>query len=102
MKKTLTSIKFYLHGALVAALGAVSSVVIGGLQTGTLPTTGQLKQDGVVAICAGLAYLVKVVLAGSSAPAVITPPVVPGGVVAPPSVVAAPTAPSVPPAGVGD
>jgi hypothetical protein len=65
-------VKVWLHGAFMAAGAAFSAAVIQSSQSGVLPTTGQLKTDGILALCVGVSYLLKVAFLGSSSDT--TPP----------------------------
>lgn len=61
-----SNVKMYLHGALMAAGAAFSAAIIQVIQSGAMPTTAQLKTDGIMALCVGVTYLLKVLFLGSS------------------------------------
>jgi hypothetical protein len=68
-KTIFSSAKTYAHAILVAAGTAFVSALITGLSAGAWPTTAQVEQDGLIALAAAIAYLGKLLLAGTSAPA---------------------------------
>lgn len=61
-----SKIKQVLHGLAVAVGGAVSAVIIPVFNTGVMPTITQLKTAALIGVGAGIAYLVKNYLMGSS------------------------------------
>jgi hypothetical protein len=61
-----SNVKMYLHGAILAAGTAFTMSVEQVLSSGVMPTTGQLKTDGITALSVGILYLLKIIFMGSS------------------------------------
>lgn len=59
------NLKDLLKGFIIAAIAAIGTALMPLLESGTLPTLAQLQAAGIVALTAGLAYLLKNFLTNS-------------------------------------
>lgn len=69
IKKALT-FKSILHGLAVAIVTSFLTALTAIMNNGTLPTPVQIKSIAIASLAAGISYILKNILMGSSAPGV--------------------------------